>query len=114
MEAWRIEQLHARLCRLLRLEQAGEVIEPVIGDGGHIRQIVGRCRCFLKELTRMPSYDFALIIAAGKMSHEEMLEATDARGEADCTNGTLCVHAEGMEIMFTRSARSLQPAISSA
>jgi hypothetical protein len=62
----------------------------------------------------MPSYDFALIIAAGKMSYEEMLDATDALGEADCTDGSLRGHAEGMEILFTRSGRSLQSAISSA
>lgn len=62
----------------------------------------------------MPSYDFALIIAAGRMSHEEMLDATDALGEADCTDGTLCAHAEGMQLLFTRSARSLQTAIASA
>jgi hypothetical protein len=62
----------------------------------------------------MPSYDFALIIAAAKMSHEEILDATDALGEAGCTDGSLCGHAEGMEMQFTRSARSLQAAISSA
>lgn len=26
----------------------------------------------------MPSYDFAVIIAAGKLSHEQILDATDA------------------------------------
>lgn len=62
----------------------------------------------------MPSYDFALIIAAAKMSHEEILDATDALGEAGCTDGSLCGHAEGIEMQFMRSARSLQAAISSA
>lgn len=62
----------------------------------------------------MPSYDFAVIIAAAKMSHEEILDATDALGDAGCTDGSLCGHPEGMEIQFTRSARSLQAAISSA
>ena len=62
----------------------------------------------------MPSYDFSLIIAAGKMNHEEILDATDALGEAGCTDGSLCGHAEGMEMQFNRSARSLQAAISSA
>ena len=62
----------------------------------------------------MPSYDFAVIIAAGKMSHEEILDAADALGEAGCTDGSLCGHAKGMEMQFTRSARSLQAAISSA
>jgi hypothetical protein len=62
----------------------------------------------------MPSYDFALIIASGKMGHEEMLDATDALGEAGCTDGSLRGHAAGMEVLFTRSARSLQVAIASA
>lgn len=62
----------------------------------------------------MPNYDFAVIIAAGKMSHKRILDATDALGEAGCLDGSLCGHAEGMEILFTRSARSLQAAISSA
>jgi hypothetical protein len=62
----------------------------------------------------MPSYDFAVIIAAGKMSHEEILDATDPLGEASCTDATLGGHAEGMELQFTRSARSLQAAIKSA
>lgn len=62
----------------------------------------------------MPSYDFALILAAGKMSHEEILDAADALGEAGCTDGSLCGHADGMELQFTRSARSLQAAIKSA
>jgi hypothetical protein len=62
----------------------------------------------------MPSSDFAVIIAAGKMSHEEILDATDALGEACCLDGSLGGHPEGMELQFTRSARSLQAAISSA
>ena len=62
----------------------------------------------------MPSYDFAVIIAASKMSHEEILDAADTLGEAGCTDASLGGHAEGMELQFTRSARSLQTAISSA
>jgi hypothetical protein len=62
----------------------------------------------------MPCYDFAVIIAADKMTHVEILDATDALGEAGCTDATLCGHAVGMELQFTRSARSLQAAISSA
>lgn len=62
----------------------------------------------------MPSYDFSVIIAAGKLSHEEILDATDALGNAGCTDALLCGHAEGMELQFTRSSRSLQGAISSA
>ena len=62
----------------------------------------------------MPSYDFAVIIAARKMSHEKILDATDALGEAGCTDASLRGHVEGMELLFTRSARSLQSAITSA
>lgn len=62
----------------------------------------------------MPSCDFDVIIAAGKMSHEQILDATDALGEAGCTDATLSGHAEGMELSFARSGRSLQAAIKSA
>ena len=62
----------------------------------------------------MPSYDFNVIIAAGKMSHEKILDATDALGAAGCTDALVCGHAAGMELGFTRSGRSLQAAISSA
>ena len=62
----------------------------------------------------MPSYDFSVIIAARKLSDEEFLDAADALGEAGCLDGSLGGHAEGMEMEFTRSARSLQAAITSA
>ncbi len=62
----------------------------------------------------MPSYDFALILAADKMTNEEILDATDKLGEAGCTDASLCGHTEGMELQFTRSGRSLQAAITSA
>ena len=62
----------------------------------------------------MPSFDFAVIIAGKKMSHKQILDATDALGDAGCTDASLSGHEEGMELMFTRSARSLQAAITSA
>ena len=62
----------------------------------------------------MPSYDFNVIIAVRKMSNKEILDATDALGEAGCLDALVCGHAEGMELQFTRSARSLQSAIASA
>ena len=62
----------------------------------------------------MPPYDFSVIIAARKMSHEKILDATGALGAAGCTDGTLCGHSEGMEMQFTRTGRSLQSAIASA
>ena len=62
----------------------------------------------------MPDFRFALIVAAPPMSHEEILNATDALGEAGCTDASIRGHAEGMELLFSRAARSLQAAISSA
>ncbi len=62
----------------------------------------------------MPSYDFAVIVAAKKMTEARILDATDALGEAGCTDASLRGHTEGMELLFLRSARSLQSAISSA
>ena len=62
----------------------------------------------------MPRYDFSVIIATGKLSHEEILDATDALGDASCTDASLGGHAEGMELAFTRSARSLPAAIVSS
>ena len=62
----------------------------------------------------MPSYDFAVIVAARKMTEKKILDATDALGDAGCTDASLRGHAEGMELLFTRSARSMQTAIASA
>ncbi len=62
----------------------------------------------------MPDYRFAVIVAAAPMNEEEILDATDALGEAGCTDASLRGHAEGMELLFERTARSLQGAISSA
>jgi len=62
----------------------------------------------------MPDFRFALIVAASLKSHEEILDATDALGEAGCTDASIRGHAEGMELLFERTAHSLQAAISSA
>jgi hypothetical protein len=62
----------------------------------------------------MPKYDFSVIIASEKMKHNQILDAADALGEAGCTDGSLCGHPDGMEMQFTRSARTMQTAISSA
>jgi hypothetical protein len=68
----------------------------------------------LMRLSIMPSYEFSVIIASGKLSHDKILDATDALGESGCTDRSLCGHAEGMELQFNRFGRSLQTAISSA
>ena len=62
----------------------------------------------------MPEFRFALIIAAAPMTHETILDATDALGEAGCTDASIRGHADGMELLFARNARSMQTAISSA
>ena len=62
----------------------------------------------------MPEFHFALIVATAPKSHEAILAATDALGEAGCTDASIRGHAEGMELLFARTARSLQTAISSA
>ena len=62
----------------------------------------------------MREFHFALIVASTPKNHEEILNATDALGEAGCTDASIRGHAEGMELLFARTARSLQTAISSA
>lgn len=62
----------------------------------------------------MADYRFSLIVATAPMSHEEILDATDALGNAGCTDASICGHAEGMELLFLRSAASLESAMSSA
>jgi hypothetical protein len=62
----------------------------------------------------MRAFRFALIIVTPPLSQEQILDVTDALGEAGCTDASLRGHREGMELMFARSARSLQAAISSA
>lgn len=62
----------------------------------------------------MTEYRFALIVAAPPMSHEEILDATDALGNAGCTDASIRGHSQGMELLFDRTAKSLQAAIVSA
>ena len=62
----------------------------------------------------MRQFRFALIVSAPAMTHEEILDVTDALGEAGCTDASIRGHAEGMELLFERAGRSLEAAISSA
>lgn len=62
----------------------------------------------------MPDYRFSVIVPASTMRHEEILDATDALGNAGCTDASIRGHATGMELLFQRAADSLQAAISSA
>ncbi|HUT13155.1 MAG TPA: hypothetical protein VMY42_21885 [Thermoguttaceae bacterium] len=62
----------------------------------------------------MPDYRFSVIMPTSAMTHEEILDATDALGNAGCTDASIRGHATGMELLFERTADSLQAAISSA
>jgi len=62
----------------------------------------------------MSDYRFSVIVPGSPMTHDEILDATDALAEAGCTDATLRGHADGMELLFERAADSLQAAISSA
>lgn len=62
----------------------------------------------------MPQFRFNLIVSSPPMSHVQILDATDALGDAGCTDASIRGHSEGMELLFERKAKSLQSAISSA
>jgi hypothetical protein len=62
----------------------------------------------------MAEYQFSLVIRGPALSHDAILNATDALGKTGCTDASLRGHAEGMELLFERSAESLLAAISSA
>ena len=62
----------------------------------------------------MSDYRFSVIVLASSLTHDEILDATDALGTAGCTDASIRGHAEGMELLFERSANSLQAAVSSA
>jgi hypothetical protein len=62
----------------------------------------------------MTDYRFSLVVAVAPMTHEKILDATDALGNAGCTDASIRGHVQGMELMFERSGESLQAAISSA
>jgi hypothetical protein len=62
----------------------------------------------------MTDYRFSVIVPTPSMTHGEILDATDALGEAGCTDASIRGHAQGMELLFERTAESLQTAISSA
>ncbi|ETW95690.1 MAG: hypothetical protein ETSY1_29525 [Candidatus Entotheonella factor] len=62
----------------------------------------------------MADYQFSLIIKTALMDHDHILDATDALGNAGCLDASIRGHADGMELLFERTASSLQVAISSA
>ena len=65
----------------------------------------------------MPEYHFRLILAGpsqGDLSDEELLDATDALGEAGCDDSSISVRGQGLELEFDRVSPSLEEAIASA
>jgi hypothetical protein len=62
----------------------------------------------------MTDYRFAVVVPCGPLTHEEILDATDALGNSGCTDASVRGHTEGIELLFERSADSLEIAISSA
>ncbi len=62
----------------------------------------------------MTSYRFSAIVPSKSLTHDEILDVTDAMGNAGCTDATIRGHTEGIELLFEREADSLQAAISSA
>ena len=62
----------------------------------------------------MADYQFSVIIPTPPMTYEDILDATDAFGNAGCLDASIRGHADGMENLFERTAESLQAVISSA
>ena len=65
----------------------------------------------------MTEYHFRLILSGPfpeQLSDEELLDVTDALGEAGCDDCSISVHGCGLELEFDRVHQSLQEAIASA
>lgn len=64
----------------------------------------------------MTEYHFRLIVSGPfeEPTDEDLLDATDALGEAGCNDASISVHAKGLELEFARPHRSLEEAIASA
>ena len=62
----------------------------------------------------MADHRFSVIVPSSDMTHDDILDATDAFGNAGCTDASIRGHALGIELLFERNADSLQAAITSA
>lgn len=62
----------------------------------------------------MSDYRFSVIVPTPQLTHDQTLDATDALGNAGCTDASIRGHVDGMELLFERAAESLQAAIASA
>ena len=60
----------------------------------------------------MTHYQFSVIIPTLPMTPDEILDATDALGNAGCTDASIRGHTDGIDLLFERPAESLQAAIS--
>ena len=62
----------------------------------------------------MADYQFSVIVRTSSLTHDDILDATDAIGTAGCDDASIRGHADGLELMFERADDSLQAAIASA
>ena len=62
----------------------------------------------------MAGFRFSVIVPTTSVTHDEILDATDALGDAGCTDASIRGHVDGLELLFERTADSLQAAILSA
>ncbi len=56
----------------------------------------------------MFQYQFTVIVPTSSLTHDEILDTTDALGDAGCTDASIRGHAEGMELLFDRAAETLR------
>ena len=62
----------------------------------------------------MHEFRFSVIINHAPETDETILSLADALGNVGCTDASIRGHLEGMELLFERSAETLQSAIVSA
>jgi hypothetical protein len=65
----------------------------------------------------MTEFRFRLIVGgefSQNLTDEELLDATDALGDAGCDDALISVHPAGLELEFDREQTSLQQALISA
>jgi hypothetical protein len=62
----------------------------------------------------MSDFRFSVMVAMAPETQEAILEAADVLGDAGCTDASIRGHVDGMELLFERTADSLQGAIVSA
>jgi hypothetical protein len=62
----------------------------------------------------MSDYRFSLIVPGAKLTPDQILDVTDAFGNAGFTDVSIRGHVDGFELLFDRAGESLQAAITSA